>query len=432
MTERIPCQTEGCKATILPATAAKTGGICMPCHQEKERQAYQEYIEQNRRDVNLFADMTDPVEILQTMYEPKEHDPLIRYIPYSKTAEQIYLSLQENELSRMVRYGVERLDSEDEDTGIDILLSLVCYRGVRLEDEVLELVSRLEYFPGVLFKGASSRIRDHLLEGIAHDQDRRQALLLALVWIDDEAVVEQFREWRLHPPTWTEELHIPPEEFALEAGWELTNEGERRWLFLEDSYPIVRAEPEGAEETRHSTSEEELLTHSKHTCPWCHGPLTTLMKISAHHPAMQHLSYSGETITIATCVDCSCYGVVYMELDEQGNAQWSSYNQRPDYLPDRQPGESRSEDGFPAFRLATTPRHGWHAASWMLEPAASQLGGHPTWIQDTEYPLCPCCHKRMINLGQIDWAEVEYYGEGNYYMFLCPQDRITATNFQQT
>lgn len=432
MTERIPCQTEGCKATILPATAAKTGGICMPCHQEKERQAYQEYIEKNRRDVNLFADMTDPLEILQTMYEPREHDPLIRYIPYPKTADEIYLSLQESELSRMVRYGVERLKSEEEDTGIDILLSLVCYRGVKLEDEVLELVSRLEYFPGVLFKGASSRIRDHLLEGITHDQDRRQALLLAWVWIDDAAVVEQLQQWRLHPPVWAEELHIPAEDFALEAGWELTDEGERRWLFLKDSYQIVPLEQVGTEEASLSTYEEKFLVHSEHTCPWCQGSLTTLMSVSAHHPAVQHLSYPGETITIETCVNCSCYGVVYMELDEQGNVQWSSYNQRPDYLPDSEPGESRSEDKFPAFRLATTPRHSWHAASWMLEPAASQLGGHPTWIQDTDYPLCPCCHKRMMNLGQIDWAEVERYGEGNYYMFLCPQDRITATNFQQT
>ncbi|WP_018753785.1 hypothetical protein [Paenibacillus sanguinis] len=432
MTERIPCKNEGCKATILPATAAKTGGICMPCHQEKERQAYQEYIEKNRRDVNLFADMTDPVEILQTMYEPREHDPFIRYIPYFQTAEQIYLSLQENELGRMVSYGVKKLDSGDEDTGIDVLLSLVCYRGVRLEDEVLKLVSQLEHFPGVLFRGASSRMRNYLLERIIHDQDRRHALLLAWVWIEDAVVVEQLHQWRLHAPAWMEELPVPPEELALEAGWELTNEGERRWLFLEPSYQMVPVEPEELIGARPLAYEEKLLMPSKHTCPWCQGSLTTLIKVNTHHPAVQPLSYSGEIITIETCVDCSCYGAVYMELDEQGNTRWSSYNQRPDYLPERKPGESRSDETFPPFRLAASPRHGWHAASWMLESAASQLGGHPTWIQDTEYPICPCCGKRMINLGQIDWAEVEQYGEGNYYMFLCPQDRITATNFQQT
>ncbi|WP_460323591.1 hypothetical protein [Paenibacillus sp. YSY-4.3] len=35
MSERVPCQNPGCSATILPTTALKTGGTCMPCHQKK-------------------------------------------------------------------------------------------------------------------------------------------------------------------------------------------------------------------------------------------------------------------------------------------------------------------------------------------------------------------------------------------------------------
>jgi hypothetical protein len=31
MIERIPCKTPGCERTILPSTAEKTGGFCMPC-----------------------------------------------------------------------------------------------------------------------------------------------------------------------------------------------------------------------------------------------------------------------------------------------------------------------------------------------------------------------------------------------------------------
>ena len=82
MTERIPCKTEGCRATILPTTAAKTGGYCMPCHQWREQQKYQAYIEQNRKTVNLYEGLTDPVEILKMMHAPRRHDPLIRYVPY--------------------------------------------------------------------------------------------------------------------------------------------------------------------------------------------------------------------------------------------------------------------------------------------------------------------------------------------------------------
>lgn len=81
MTERLPCRNEGCSATILPATAAKTGGYCMPCKQEMQRAERQRYIEQHRRDIDLYEGITDPVEILKIMHAPVKRDPLIRYFP---------------------------------------------------------------------------------------------------------------------------------------------------------------------------------------------------------------------------------------------------------------------------------------------------------------------------------------------------------------
>ncbi|WP_410771463.1 hypothetical protein [Fontibacillus sp. BL9] len=73
MTERLPCKSEGCKATILPATAAKTGGYCMPCVQEQEQRKRQAYIEAHRKTVNLFEGLTDPVEILKLKHAPRRH-----------------------------------------------------------------------------------------------------------------------------------------------------------------------------------------------------------------------------------------------------------------------------------------------------------------------------------------------------------------------
>lgn len=89
MTERIPCIREGCPSTILPATAARTSGYCMPCKQEMEREAHQRYIEANRRDVNLYEGMTDPVEILKIMHTRQVHDPLIRYVAYEHSKEEV-------------------------------------------------------------------------------------------------------------------------------------------------------------------------------------------------------------------------------------------------------------------------------------------------------------------------------------------------------
>ncbi len=38
----------------------------------------------------------------------------------------------------------------------------------------------------------------------------------------------------------------------------------------------------------------------------------------------------------------------------------------------------------------------------------------------------------MKFLAQINSAEIEEFGEGFYYAFLCPDCRITATTYQQT
>ncbi|WP_201755356.1 hypothetical protein [Paenibacillus glycinis] len=64
MSERLPCQTPGCAATILSVTATKTGGICMPCHQKKLASEKRAYIVQHRQDIDRYAGITDPVEIL--------------------------------------------------------------------------------------------------------------------------------------------------------------------------------------------------------------------------------------------------------------------------------------------------------------------------------------------------------------------------------
>lgn len=129
MTERIPCKTEGCRATILPATAAKTGGFCMPCHQWQARQKEQAYIEQHRRTVNLYEGLTDRVDILKLMHAPRRYDPLIQYVPYPLSKEELYVSLTGEEANRMLEYAVELLGADDQDTGMDILSSLVCYRN---------------------------------------------------------------------------------------------------------------------------------------------------------------------------------------------------------------------------------------------------------------------------------------------------------------
>lgn len=433
MTERLPCRSEGCSATILPATAAKTSGYCMPCKQEMERAERQRYIEQHRRDIDLYEGITDPVEILKIMHAPVKRDPLIRYIPYHLKSEEVYSALSEGDADRMLNAALELLESGDEDTCQEILVSLICYRDYSLESCIPILLERGIYYPGILFKDAPARGRDRMLQFVEQDGENRNHLLLALAWIGDDQVVRQFQEWRSDPPSWAKELYVPPEAYAHEGGWELTENGSKRRLFYHDSYAIAKKVPT---ESTYAVEPEpaQFLKEDSASCPWCGSSLTILADLDISHPKLRFLGLSGERLRVSTCVNCSCYETIYMDVDFHGKSEWSQTNIKPEYVPGPDSGEDERSftSAGRSLRIADKPRSSYYAAYWALGPAVSQIGGYPAWIQDAVYPSCPCCSRSMTFIGQLDWEQIEEYGEGIYYMFLCADCKVTATLFQQT
>lgn len=426
MSERIPCRTEGCSATILPATAEKTGGICMPCHQELLRLEQEAYIRENRKDVDVYAGITDPVEILRRMHTRRPYNPLERVLPYEKSREEVYASLSSGDIERLKAYAVALIEEDELDTPQDILAALVCWTEASIADCLPLLMSRQEYHPSILYMHATAEIRDELIRQLDLDADNRNAILLALAWIGDEKVVELFREWRAHPPVWTKELYIAPEAYAREAGWELTADAQRRNLYDSECYPVVTGITSGQE-----GEAAAILGRGEQQCGWCGSDMTVLFDLDMTHPLLQGYRFPWNRLRIATCISCTCYGYIYTDVDADGQVHWSRWNREPDYWvePDE---ENPSWESIHSLGLSASKRSAFHAASWTLEAASSQLGGHPTWIQDAEYPACPSCSATMKFVGQLDWEDVEEYGEGIYYAFICPDCRIAATNYQQT
>ncbi|MCF7756473.1 DUF1963 domain-containing protein [Paenibacillus xylanexedens] len=434
MTERILCIREGCANTILPATAAKTGGYCMPCKQEMEREERQRYIEANRRDVNLYAGITDPVEILKIMHKPQVRDPLIRYTPYEQSEEQVYLSLSVEQQGQMKDYAMQRICTGDEDTGKDILVYLVCYHDISLTAEIPELLEQEIYYPALLYKSASEEVRDRLLQQVNSDDENRNHILLMLAHIGDDVVVQQFRQWRQSPPSWASELYVTPEHYTTEAGWELTKDGQRRELFITPSYSLYKVKENEGPNVELTGNALSMLNPSNSGCPWCGNALTALISLDVKHPALKDVSWHAQQLQIQTCVICSSYGVVYMELDVAGEPIWSSHNVMPvgmDEIDLDDYGKFAPDVGR-QFRIANASRHAFHASEWAMEPSLSQVGGHPGWVQDAEYPTCPRCSTRMKAVAQLDWGEVEKYGEGMYYMFICEPCQMTAVSYQQS
>lgn len=429
MTERLPCKMDGCSASILPSTAAKTRGVCMPCYQEQERKKQQAYIEQHRKTVNLYENLTDHVDILKVMHAPRKYNPLIQYVPYPLSMEQIYISLSDQEAGSMLKYALELLAVNNESEAEDILLSLVCYRDYNISDALPELIQRGLFYNPILFKDSPQVIRDQLLERITSDEDNRNHLLLVLGWIDDSVVIDQFHQWQKQPPKWTGQLFVTPENFALDGGWELTPDGERRNLINRVCYPIrqVHKQNDNVNNEYHA----HFLEISSATCPWCKRKLTKLMDVATTHPALQYLNLSMENLQVVTCECCGGFSTIFMELDNKGMPVWSRFNQEPNYLPDFDDVNSNTESLVP-LSLSSEPQSPYYASVWTMSQLDSQIGGHPSWVQDPEYPICPCCELRMRFIGQLDFADFDEYAEGIFYMFICPENRITATIYQQS
>ncbi|KAJ3053906.1 hypothetical protein HK102_011608, partial [Quaeritorhiza haematococci] len=134
---------------------------------------------------------------------------------------------------------------------------------------------------------------------------------------------------------------------------------------------------------------------------------------------------------IAACEVCSCYGTVFTKVDMKGSFAWHGSNERPDELPE--PDEEW--ETLPRHGLAPgpRPRDPVESADWLVPGVCfSQLGGHPTWIQDAEYPECPDCRQTIPFVGQISNEDCQEFGEGIYYLFACGRCGVTATGYQQS
>lgn len=105
----------------------------MPCHQRKLALEQKAYIEQNRKDIDLYAGVNDPVEILKIMHKPRRWSPLEHEISYHKTAQELYRQLTESERERLESYAIELMEEDDFDQAEAILLSLICFSSAFIE-----------------------------------------------------------------------------------------------------------------------------------------------------------------------------------------------------------------------------------------------------------------------------------------------------------
>ena len=420
MTHRIPCKSPACISTILPETAARTNGYCMPCEQAQQQREHDEYIKKNKKIVNAFAGLSDPVVMLKLIHQPRKFDALIDWTPCPVPTDALYQQLTTDQAQLMADYATERFASGEYKLAQEICLCLAAITQANLNAYFREWISYDDldndsYMP---FHRAPTDVRDRLLERVEDDAENRNCILQCLAWIGDDVVVERFAHWRNSPPPWRSSLYIEPEEYAHEAGWELTAEDQRRNLYFPQCFHLEMKSTGSCEALR-------VVDERNDTCPNCALPLTNLFDVDLKATG---LSDNG-SFRVVTCECCTAYSTIFGYMDSKGNAHLSAKNIPPAWLPDdvsewrRLPVNSMRQGNLRSPLFAADP---------FLPVSFSQLGGHPTWIQDAEYPLCPQCSHTMMFLAQLDYADIEQYGEGIIYAFICPECRTTATSYQQS
>lgn len=395
----------------------------MPCVNARYRQEQEEYIRKNRKTIDAFSGISDPVEMLKLVHEPREHDPLIEWVPCPIPTDELYKKLSADECRYMADYAEDLFDSGYEDDAQEIALCLAAFTRANL-DNFLRLVineEELELASPLPFHRAPPDVRDALLQKVETDAENRDGILCALAWIGDEVVVERFNRWRQEPPSWSASLYVLPHHYAHQAGWELAENGSRRDLYFSQCTHLVKQAPKQPAVFR-------AVTEYGENCPHCSLPLINLFEVAPGAVGLNADCWP-EKIRILICQCCTVYDTVFATLDPQGQPRWFEKNaisalavkNSADWitlpLDILHPAETR----LPLF-----------AADPNLPTTFSQLGGHPAWVQDAEYPKCPTCAQTMMFLAQISYEDIEEYADGMLYGFICPTCRTTATSYQQT
>jgi hypothetical protein len=257
--------------------------------------------------------------------------------------------------------------------------------------------------------------------------------LRALSWIGDKPVQQWFHRMRTDMTSWGSLFYLSVDDYVSEGGWELTPEGERRDLYFPHAYQLVSSDMVSDANSSAVTVAVPFEDH----CYWCGRPLTVLLDLDLSHPALSFLPIDGRHLRLVMCEWCYIDKHLFMEIDFEGNARWSSFNtltkaQAARWVP---PDETYMLFTPPDYHLVLGPpcASPFEVVTRADDWDVSQLGGMPGWVQDAEYVLCPSCHRRMTFVGQVmPGALTDRAVDGVLYALICLTCQLSTVTYQCT
>lgn len=282
MSERVTCINKMCANKI-----------------EKEKQL------KNRKVIDPYQGIIDPVEIIKTYHTQRVYDPLIDYLPYPKAIESIYQSLNKEEIERLITFVIEEDKTGNRNYLESIPLELLAFREANLSTIQHYMIEKGVYREAFVFKSASSEIIDLLFRKLQIETEKQNDIFEALAWALNRS--KSFD-------------HAISKEFSHYAGWEVNET--KRFLYYDTCYPLVKSN-----QVKVSSDVLQSCRTSTEVCKRCHNPMTHLLEIDLKSELFSFLELEGEKLIIQTCELCSCEENLYMEFDTRGNVRWSHYNE---------------------------------------------------------------------------------------------------------
>ena len=350
----------------------------------------------------------------------------------TKLLYQTYAKLTKDEIDLMIDTLITDTES-DEDIKTDIILYLALfsyasgeYLPHRLYDYLLD--NNIFYY-GEMYLRADEKTAIKLIDILINKTNIKvlpenyvNHILCAISRIPCEASKNFLIESSKEPlPNWAKSLYILPIEYAAYVGgWCIDDEGNIQKLFSENVQAFQSCE-------KKSDSSEAPFKLLEERCDFCGRHL---------------ISMFDEKEKLATCPNCTFSFQTIFTKRENNKITWHNKNQLCDILVERPEQLSKDDISDETTKMMfdcdyiliplKEKRNATYTAHQFAEISRTQIGGMPTAINDIKYPNCPDCGKKMHFYAQFAMEDVQEYGNGLYYFFVCNHCNTVACNYDQS
>lgn len=157
------------------------------------------------------------------MHIRRPNDPLVEYIPFPRSMEQIHADLSGAQIEQLMEYALDLLSKGDKDQATRVVLAIALLTTHGVDQCLHEFIANEVYYPGSMFWSAGESVSEALTQRLKGDRLRLNHILTALAWSGNETAVTLFQKWKKRPPPWATDLYVPVHAYAEEgAGRSMT------------------------------------------------------------------------------------------------------------------------------------------------------------------------------------------------------------------